>query len=135
MSGVQTCALPILQNVANISQITDRAKCCKNFAKKHNLICVLKGEKTLISDGVEIYEDTTGTNAMSTAGSGDVLTGIIAGFLAQDKTNKPINLTKVAVFIHGTAGELAEKKYGKRASIASDFINSLKEIKNTIPNF
>lgn len=60
-----------------------RHACAKAYAKMHHVIMVLKGSHTIVTDGTDEYINDTGNHGMATAGSGDVLTGIIGGFLAQ----------------------------------------------------
>lgn len=96
------------------------------FTRDHNVTLVLKRHHTLVvsADG-EIYENTTGNPGLATAGAGDVLAGIIAGILAQE-----IGLfeaTKMAVFLHGLAGDIAAKSNTEPGMIASDIIEFLPE--------
>ena len=100
--------------------VQERIDLAREFAAKHAVILVLKGSRTLIAapDG-HILVNPTGNAGMATGGSGDVLTGIIAGLLAQ-KTDDPIRATVAAVYLHGMAGDIAATKVGTRAMIASD---------------
>ncbi|HQZ81816.1 MAG TPA: NAD(P)H-hydrate dehydratase [Pyrinomonadaceae bacterium] len=101
----------------------DRVAVVREFATKHNVILVLKGERVLIAapDG-RVVVNPTGNSGLGKAGNGDTLTGIIAGFTAQAaKMNIDIFKTVVAaVYVAGMAGDLCEKKYGKRVMTASD---------------
>lgn len=82
-----------------------------DFAKDHDCICVLKDAPTAIGDGTgACYLNTTGNNGMSTGGSGDVLTGIIAGLLAQH--TPPLAAAQLGVWLHGRAGDLAAEQEG-----------------------
>ena len=94
------------------------------FANKFKCILVLKGHRTVVAspDG-KTYTNRTGNAGMATAGSGDVLTGMIAAFLAQGLT--PFEAAKWAVKLHGTAGDLAAKRVGKTSLIATDIINAI----------
>ena len=93
----------------------------RSFSIKHQLILVLKGAHSSISDiDGTIWFNSTGNAGMATAGSGDVLTGIITGLLAQGYS--PINAARVGVYIHGLAGDLAKKDLGAHAMIATDLI-------------
>lgn len=78
----------------------------------------------MVTDGVEIYKNTTGNPGMATAGSGDVLTGIIASFLAQNENI--FKATQTGAFLHGKAGDFAKSKFNETALIASDIIEALK---------
>ena len=93
-------------------------------ALRYKIFIILKGAHTLIvcPDG-RFYFNSTGNSGMATAGSGDALTGILAGLLAQGYN--PEEAAKLAVFIHGLAGDLALKKESKESLIASDIINHL----------
>ena len=89
-------------------------------------ILVLKGAPTTIA-GPEtpIYINRTGNHGMATGGSGDVLTGIIAGFLAQGLS--PMDSARLGVYIHGLAGDLASAELGHRGMIAGDIIDCVPE--------
>ncbi len=94
------------------------------FSKKYRVFLILKGAHTSIStpDG-KCYFNSTGNPGMATAGSGDVLTGIITSLLAQAYT--PLNAALLGVFIHGLAGDFAAEKTGQEALIAGDIIDNL----------
>jgi hydroxyethylthiazole kinase-like uncharacterized protein yjeF len=100
--------------------LRDRVETAREVATSHGVILVLKGSRTLIAapDG-EVYVNPTGNAGMATGGTGDVLTGIIAGLLAQ-KLDDPLDATIAAVYTHGLAGDIAASKHGTRAMIASD---------------
>lgn len=93
-----------------------------NFSKKHNCYIVLKGAYSSMTtpEGL-VYFNTTGNPGMATGGSGDVLTGIITGLLAQGYTAEKAML--IGVYIHGLAGDLAQNELGYSAMIAGDIIN------------
>lgn len=94
------------------------------IAKRYDVIVVLKGHYTAIirPDG-KIYFNSSGTPAMATAGSGDVLTGIIASFIAQGY--KPEIASLLSVFIHGYAGEIAAHEHGDFGVTASDIAENV----------
>ena len=97
-----------------------------NFARKHKLIIVLKGAHTIIVDTEgSVWFNTTGNPGMATAGSGDVLTGIILGLLAQ--SYKAIDAARIGVYIHGLAGDIAAARHGNESLIASDIVDNLGE--------
>ncbi|MGI6595265.1 MAG: NAD(P)H-hydrate dehydratase [Elusimicrobia bacterium] len=100
-----------------------REKTAEEFAKENNVIVVLKGHRTVVTDGKTTYINLTGNPGMATAGSGDVLAGIIGGLLAQGDT--PFESARDGVFLHGLAGDLAAKETGERYLIASDIISHL----------
>ncbi len=95
-----------------------------NFAKKYNVYVVLKGANTAVAcpDG-KCYFNSTGNPGMATAGSGDVLTGIVLSLLAQGYSSKDAAL--IGVFIHGLAGDIAAHEMSEEALIASDIISCL----------
>lgn len=104
--------------------IEERLKKLQNMAITYELIFVLKGAHSVIAlpDG-DLYFNTTGNAGMATAGSGDVLTGIIGSFLAQGYTS--IEAAFLGVFLHGTAGDLATINYNPRivsASMIPDYL-------------
>ena len=102
----------------------NREKLTKEFAKRYNVILVLKGSRTIVA-GLKgnIYINTTGNAGMATAGAGDVLTGIIASFVGQGIA--PFDAAKLGVYIHGLAGDLAARERGEASVIASDILAKL----------
>ncbi len=112
------------------SVIADRVKAVRDFAEKHNVILVLKGERVLIGapDG-RVVINPTGNSGLGKAGNGDTLTGIITGFVAQAVQMKiDIYETVVAaVYISSLAGDIAAEKFGKRTMLASDVRECLGE--------
>lgn len=102
----------------------DRVQKAMNFARDNKVIIVLKGAHTAIATpGGDCYFNMTGNPGMATAGSGDVLTGIILSLLAQ--YYKPIEAAFIGVYVHGLAGDIAREKTGEEALIASEIINHL----------
>ncbi len=113
--------------------LTDRVGCARDFAQKHELILVLKGSRTLVAapDG-RVAVNPTGNAGLGTAGSGDTLTGVITGFLAQaeGRLNDAIDAFETvaaAVYVSGLAGDFAAKQLGMRAMLASDIRENLSE--------
>ncbi len=84
----------------------DRIEYSKNFSKEYDIILALKGYKTIVTNGEDLYINTTGNPGMATAGSGDVLTGIITSFIGQGL--EPFKAAKLGVYIHGLAGDLVK---------------------------
>lgn len=113
---------------------TDRIKSAVKLAEKCNCLVVLKGARTVISSPEgEIWINPTACEALATAGSGDVLTGVIAALLARGFSPKSACFS--GVFIHGAAGELAVRKNkGMIGTVASDLITNCSEIMNAIDN-
>ena len=101
----------------------DRHACAKAYAKMHHVIMVLKGSHTIVTDGTDEYINDTGNHGMATAGSGDVLTGIIGGFLAQHI--EPFEAARLGVYVHGLAGDDAKKERGTYSMMASDIVEHI----------
>lgn len=101
----------------------DRPGAAKTAAANFNCITILKGAKTLVCDGASLWVNPTGNPGMATAGSGDVLTGVIGGLLARGL--KPIEAALAGVYIHGLAGDLAATKTGEISLIAGDIVEFL----------
>lgn len=97
----------------------------KSFAKKYDQILVLKGHETIVTDGKDIYINDTGNPGMATAGSGDVLSGIISTLLYR---LDPFEAAKMGVFIHGLAGDIASEKLSEESLMATDIINNIHEV-------
>lgn len=109
--------------IGDWSEDYDKIKKTSEFAQKHNLIVVVKGAYSLIVDPENVHVNSSGTSALATAGSGDVLTGIIASLLAQGY--EPLDATKIGVFIHGLTANLSAAKIHPRSFTASDIIENL----------
>ncbi len=119
-----------LLGTENKDAIKDRVKSVRDFAEKHNVILVLKGERVLIGapDG-RVVINPTGNSGLGKAGNGDTLTGIITGFVAQAvQMNLDIFETVIAaVYISSLAGDIAAERFGKRSMLASDVRECLGE--------
>ena len=103
----------------------------EKMTKKTNAIFVLKGNKTLIGHGNMTYVNNSGNAGMATAGSGDVLCGIIAGFIATDYgAIDLLDCVRYGVYIHGYCGDIASQRHGQRFITASCIIDQLGEIEN-----
>ncbi|MDX1462790.1 MAG: NAD(P)H-hydrate dehydratase [Marinirhabdus sp.] len=95
----------------------------KAFAKKHNVIVIIKGANTIVVIEDRLYINTTGNPGMATGGSGDVLSGMIAGLLAQGYD--PLIASVFGVYLHGSAGNLATQDFGFEALLASDIVDQI----------
>ena len=93
------------------------------FSKEYHLVIVMKGAPTKIIDGDTLYENTTGNAALATAGTGDVLTGMITSLLAQ--SYEPIDAAILGVYLHGLTADIALPETGYQAFIASDVIANI----------
>lgn len=100
-----------------------KEECAVNFSRELNVITVLKGYETIVTDGNSIYKNYSGNPGMSTAGSGDVLAGTIASFVGQGYD--PYEASVMGVYVHGLAGDLAKEEYGEYGMIARDIIEYL----------
>ncbi|GHT24762.1 hypothetical protein FACS189419_09750 [Planctomycetales bacterium] len=94
------------------------------FAEKYKVILVLKGHRTIVTDGFDFSFNETGNPGMATGGCGDVLTGLIAGLLAQ-KFAPPFETVCLAVHLHGLAGDLAAKKLGEYSVTATAILEHI----------
>ena len=104
-----------------------------NFAKEYNVILLLKGSTTIVTDGKNIYLIKKGVPGMATAGSGDVLSGILAGMLGYQEAN--ILTIASGALLAVTAGELAQEKFTDISMKASDTIKYIPEAIKYIRNF
>lgn len=95
----------------------------RTFARKHDLVILIKGAYTMVIDATELHVNSTGNPALSTAGSGDVLTGILTGLLAQGY--EPLQAAIIGVYIHGLTADIAVPDTGYHSFIASDIIRYL----------
>jgi len=105
----------------------DRLGVARNFAHAHDLIVVLKGHRTLVvqPDG-EAWVNTTGNPGMSTGGTGDILTGMVAAMIAQNPKDAVMAVC-AAVYLHGLAGDVMLDSVGEHAMVATDLLRGLPE--------
>jgi len=94
-----------------------------DFSIQNNLIIVMKGAPTKIVAGEKIYENTTGNAALATAGSGDVLTGMVTSLLVQSYS--PIDAAILGAYLHGKTADIALPETGYESFIASDIIENI----------
>jgi ADP-dependent NAD(P)H-hydrate dehydratase / NAD(P)H-hydrate epimerase len=110
----------------SIPQIqSNRMAVARDFARKHELIVVLKGHRTLIAapDGT-VWANPTGNPGMATGGTGDILTGMVAGLIAQHPEHS-LEATALAVYLHGLAGDFACESVGENSLVATDLLRFL----------
>jgi NAD(P)H-hydrate epimerase len=114
-----------LANMSTAEVQKDRLKLVRSFSKDREVTLVLKGRNTLIAfpDG-QVFVNPTGGPAMATGGSGDILTGLIAGLLAQFP-GRLREVVPAAVWLHGRAGDLAARELGEQCVIATDLLQFL----------
>lgn len=105
----------------------NRLEVARKFAREHELTVVLKGHRTLIAapDGT-VWVNPTGNPGMATGGTGDILTGIVAGLIAQHP-ERALEATALAVYLHGLAGDLACEAVGESSLVATDLLRFLPE--------
>ena len=112
---------------SNLEDIISKPAITSNkMSNKINKIVVLKGPTTFLSYKTEVFENTTGNQGLATAGTGDVLAGIISSFTSQGLS--PLDASKMGVYFHGKAADKLLKLKGYRGIIASDLIQVLPEI-------
>ncbi|NOR86429.1 MAG: NAD(P)H-hydrate dehydratase [Bacteroidales bacterium] len=101
-----------------------RMEMARDFAKKYQVYLVVKGAHSLIATPTgKVFFNSTGNPGMATGGSGDVLTGMIVGLLAQSYS--PLEAALIGVFLHGLAGDLAAEKLGVQSLLASDILDHI----------
>lgn len=101
----------------------DREQCAVKLAEKTGTIVALKGAGTVVTDGEQIYVNSSGNPGMATAGSGDVLTGMIAALAGQGLSL--FDSSVLGVHLHGFAGDVASAVHGQVTMIATDIIDNL----------
>jgi hydroxyethylthiazole kinase-like uncharacterized protein yjeF len=106
--------------------LAHRVEVARGFARKHQVTLVLKGYRTLTAapDG-QVWVNPSGNPGMATGGTGDVLTGLIAGLLAQYPARPETNVVAAAVYLHGLAGDIAARDLGEISLIAGDLLDAL----------
>jgi hydroxyethylthiazole kinase-like uncharacterized protein yjeF len=104
-----------------------RPDAARALAQRLGCVVVLKGAGTVVSDGIEAVVNTTGNVALATAGSGDVLTGVIAGLVAQHHRNGTslLECARLGVHLHGLAADRWAERHGDAGMLASDLLDEL----------
>ncbi len=125
--GTQTILTPHPGEMARLvgAKFDDRIATARGFAHQRNVCVVLKGHRTLIAfpDG-QVWINPTGMPAMAKGGSGDILTGLIAGFVAQFPSEIE-TAVRAAVWLHGRAGEIGAEDLTEQCLIATDLLHYL----------
>ena len=116
-----------LTNLSTAQVQHDRLTVARTFAREHDVIVVLKGHRTLIArpDG-EVWVNPTGNPGMASGGTGDILTGMIAGMIAQ-YPQRILEAVTAAVYLHGLAGDVASEGTGEQSLVATDLVIALPE--------
>ena len=145
VSVIKECEAPLIltPHIGELSRLNgvpvseidkDKVKHASDFAGEYNCVLVFKGAPTIISEpGGQTYVNPTGNAGMATAGSGDVLTGIIAGLLAQklmlkkggDIKQITLHSALAGVYLHGLTGDLAKEEKGEMGMIAGDMMEKI----------
>ena len=130
---VPTVLTPHVKEFSRLSGLSvdailhDPAKAAADFAKAYpNVVLVLKGHRTYIAAGEELYENIAGNSGMAKGGSGDVLAGVIASLAAQGAS--PLEAAVMGVHIHALAGDIAAAVLSRTAMLPGDIIAALPEI-------
>ena len=118
-----TILTPHAGEFARLGYSGERMESARQAAKALNAIVLLKGYRTVITDGVHTYLNLTGNPGMATGGSGDVLAGMITAFVGQGIA--PLNATALASWLHGSAGDICAAKLGQYAMLPSDMLEVL----------
>ncbi len=105
--------------------IDSREDCALMYAAKTGVTVVLKGAGTVVTDGQKVYVNQTGNAGMATAGSGDVLTGIVAALIGQRMV--AFDAAVLGVYVHGLAGDSAAEQLGRMSLVATDLLEFLPE--------
>ena len=95
----------------------------KSFALQSNSIVLLKGHRTIITDGVSCYINPTGNPGMAVGGSGDVLAGMITSLIGQGIA--PLEAAACGAWLHGAAGDICSKEIGQYGMLPSDMLEVL----------
>jgi hydroxyethylthiazole kinase-like uncharacterized protein yjeF len=112
-------------SIANVQK--NRLGVARQFAREHELIVVLKGNRTLVvQPNGEAWVNTTGNPGMSTGGTGDILTGMVAGMIAQSPKDALLAVI-AAVHLHGLAGDVMRESVGEHSMVATDLLRGLPE--------
>lgn len=108
----------------------DRTPLAELLARGTGAVVVLKGHQTIVTDGHRAFKNHTGNPGMATAGSGDVLTGVISSLIGQGLS--PLDATVLGVHVHGLAGDLVAKNIGPIGLLASDITTHLPAALKTV---
>ncbi|HTN68231.1 MAG TPA: NAD(P)H-hydrate dehydratase [Dysgonamonadaceae bacterium] len=119
--------------IGNWKNDFEKIESARAFAQKYTIIIVIKGAHTLIIDSNNLYVNSSGTPALATAASGDILSGMIAGLLAQ--SYEPIIAAQLGVYIHGMTANITSDKINPRAFIASDIIDNIGKVYDIMDDY
>lgn len=111
------------QRLAGVPPGDQQREAAVQYARRQHVVLILKGHRSLITDGRHSLHNETGNPGMATGGSGDVLTGVVAALLGQQLA--PLAAAQLAARVHGLAGDLAAAELGQVSMIASDLLKCL----------
>ena len=131
IDSLRGCACPVIltphdgefRRLGGDPKANDRVGEAMRFALDTGTILLLKGHRTIITDGQNVYRNTTGNPGMATGGSGDVLSGVIVSLLGQHVM--PLEAAAAGAWLHGAAGDLAAREIGEYGMIPEDIIERL----------
>ncbi|WP_461816061.1 NAD(P)H-hydrate dehydratase [Faecalimonas sp.] len=130
VDGKQVILTPHLKEMSRLLQCTvneiqeNRVETIKKFVASYPVVCAMKDARTLVAGGdKDIYVNTTGNQSMAKAGAGDILAGIIVGFLAQRMDCR--KACETAVYVHGLCGDYAKDEMGSYSVLANDLLDKI----------
>src|SRR5262249_25531346 len=112
-----------LTGLATAAVQANREELARDFAARHGVVVILKGHRSIITDGERVAINTTGNPGLATGGTGDVLTGIVPALACQGL--EAYDAARLAAHLHGLAGDLAAQELGQVSLIATDLIRFL----------
>ena len=112
------------QRLSDVAPGEEQQAAAVEFARRQNVVLILKGHRSLITDGRHTHHNETGNPGMASGGSGDVLTGVVAALLALPELT-PLDAARLGAHLHGLAGDLAAAELGQVSLIASDIVDYL----------
>jgi hydroxyethylthiazole kinase-like uncharacterized protein yjeF len=117
----------LLQTTAAAVQ-RDRLGAVQEIARRYGGVCILKGSGSLIADGEQVWLCDLGNPGMAAAGMGDILTGIVAGLMAQGMTSP--GAATAGVWLHALAGDIAANQAGEAGLMATDLLDPVHRVRN-----
>ena len=129
----QTIITPHMKEFSRLSGksvgelLDDPVGAAMEFSREYGVITLLKDHETVITDGLAVYINKSGNPGMATAGSGDVLAGILCGMLGNSTLDARSLLHKIAIatYLHGLAGDFAAELYGEHCMVSSDIVECI----------
>lgn len=124
----RTCPTILTPHAGEFSRLvgrigSDRVQAAADFAKEYGCIVLLKGHRTIITDGTRCYRNPTGNPGMAVGGSGDLLSGILVSLIGQGFS--PLDAAVCGAWIHGKAGDICAAKLGQYGMLPTDMLEVL----------